>query len=230
VRSWLLSCCVFFIACGEAPTSHDAGTSGGDAGTSCIEPDRECPLDPPLIGSPCEGTLVCPFDGGGTATCAGGEWLFDTGCDGGGEGGGGCAPPLAEVCRDPFTGSVSDARVEVGPVEGVFRPFSANETVTAEFGSQGGGMIAYRVRIDGVEVAPECIDLRTTVTLDDSEPLTSHRGITLHCGHSLGVFDILAESPCESRSYPVTLRVEVAGVGSATANLDLMGGACPRTF
>jgi len=229
VRLWLLSCSVFVIACGEAPTGHDAGSSGGDAGASCIEPDRECPLDPPLIGSPCEGTLACPYDTGGMATCAGGEWFFDTGCEGGGDGGG-CTPPLAEVCRDPFTGTVSSARVEVGPVEGVFRPFSDHETITPEFGAQGGGMIAYRVRIDGVEVAPECIDLRTTVTLDDNAPLTSHRGITLHCGHSLGVFDILAEDPCESRIYPVTLRVEVAGVGNATASLELMGGACPRTF
>lgn len=201
----------------------------GDAGASCVEPDRVCPADPPLPGSPCEGMLVCPYAPSAMATCAGGTWLFDTGCDGGPPGST-CVPPLAEVCRTPFTGTLSGARIEIGPTTGAFRPFMDHEPVTAEFGGQGGAMIAYRMRVDGTEVAPECVSVNATVTFDGMTPVESHRGIRLHCGQSLGMFDVLPGSPCESRIYPVTMSVTVAGVGTTSATLDLMGGPCPRTF
>jgi hypothetical protein len=224
---------VFFLslsmlACGNPPTPTDGGT-GGDAGTSCLEPDRVCPADPPLPGSPCEGMLVCPYAPSGMATCAGGTWLFDSGCDGGPIGGS-CIPPLAEVCRTPFTGTLTGASIEVGPADGVFRPFADHEPVTADFGGQGGAMVAYRVRVEGTDVAPECVSVSTTVTYDGMAPVASRRGIRLHCGQSLGMLDILSDRPCESRIYPVTMTVEVQGVGSTTATLDLMGGLCPRTF
>lgn len=219
----LSSLCLLWVACGVACGTAPTGTDGGtaDAGASCSEPDRACTEDPPLPGSPCEGMLSCPFPGGGLATCAGGVWSFDPGCDGG------CAPPLAELCRTPFSGTLAGGRVEIGPPDGAFRPFTEHEVVSASFGGQGGAMIAYRVRVDGVEV-PACMTIDAVVTYDGMAPVPSHRAIELHCGQTLGVFDILPDRPCESRIYPVTLAVDVVGVGRSTATLDLMGGLCPR--
>jgi hypothetical protein len=210
-------------ACGSSPAGGDGGT--GDGGLSCLEPDRVCPEEPPLPGSPCEGMLVCPYSGGGMGTCAGGVWAFDPGCDGGG----GCAPPLAEICRTPFAGTLSGGSVEIGPPDGPFRPFTDHEVVSATFGGQGGAMIGYRVRVNGVEV-PACMTVDAVVTYDGMAPVPSHRGIELHCGQTLSVYDILPDRPCEARIYPVTLTVEVVGVGSTTATLDLMGGVCPRAL
>lgn len=209
------------LACGGSPAP---GTDGGmgDAGGSCTEPDRACTEDPPLPGSPCEGMLSCPFSGGGVATCADGVWSFDPGCDGG------CAPPLAEVCRTPFTGTLTGT-VEIGPPDGAFRPFTDHEVVAAVFGGQGGGMLNYRVRVNGAEV-PACMTIDAVVTFDGMTPVPSHRAIEMHCGQTLGVFDIFPANPCESRIYPTTLEVEVVGVGSASATLDVMGGMCPRTL
>ena len=201
--------------------------TGADVGESCFEPARECPVEPPLPGSPCEGMLSCPYDLGAMATCAGGVWLFDTGCDGGGPGGG-CAPPPAEVCRDPFTGPLAGATVEIGPIDGAFRPFSDHEPVTATYGGQGGAMVAYRVRINGVVVPSDCIDVSASVTYDGMAPVPSHHGVVLHCDQTLGIFDVLPDRPCESRIYPVSMTVVVEGIGESTVSLDLMGGMCPR--
>lgn len=208
--------------CGPVAAPVDVGP-GADASAPCSEPDRACTEEPPLPGSPCEGMLSCPFPPGGVATCAGGVWSFDPGCDGG------CAPPLAELCRSPFAGTLGRSRVELGPVDGPFRPFSAHEIIAATFGGQGGAMLAYRVRIDGADV-PACMTVDAVVTYDGMTPVPSHRAVELHCGQTLGVFEILPGSPCEARVYPITLDVEVAGAGTATATLDLMGGLCPRTF
>lgn len=212
----------FASACGAQAAGSDGGTGGADVGASCFLPARECPEEPPLPGSPCEGMLSCPYGTGGMGTCAGGVWLYDPGCDGG------CAPPLAEVCRDPFTGALSGAVVEIGPVDGAFRPFSDHEPITAVYGGQGGAMINYRVRIDGMDVPADCIEVSASVVYDAMAPVSSRHGVVLHCDQTLGIFEVLPDRPCESRIYPVTMTVEVAGIGETSVTLDLMGGMCPR--
>lgn len=223
----------FFVAglvagCGDppAPTS-DAGV--GDAAIEiCLEPDRVCPASEPFPGSPCEGMLHCEY-GAGFGNCVAGEWTWESLCDGGGPGGGGCAPPLVESCEVPFTGALPGATLLVGPDDpGPFRPFAANEHVEAVHGPQGGSMLAYRLRVTGAGGAPTCVSTATSVVFDGMTPTASDGTVELHCGQTLRIYEILPARPCESREYPTTLSVEVEGVGTATVPLVIDGSPCPR--
>lgn len=213
-----------FAACGSAPAATaDAGVA--DAAIEvCLEPDRTCPAAEPFPGSPCEGMLHCEY-AGGIGSCVAGAWTWETLCDVDG----GCAPPLVESCRDPFAGALTGASVAIGPDEpGAFRPFSTGEHVSADFGSQGGAMLAYRLRIDGPAGTPTCVTATATLAYDTMAPFAVPSTVEVHCGQTLRIYAVMPDRPCEARGYPVTLDVEVGGVGSARASLVIDGGLCPR--
>lgn len=213
---------VVAASCGDddSVSGSDAG-GGGDGGGSCTVPDTTCPDTAPIDGAPCAGDLMCDFTEGTSAMCVDGAWqTFD--CPG-------CAPPLAESCRDPSTAALAGATVEIGPTDGAFRPFTDGERIRPSFGGQGGAMVAYRVRVNHAD-APVCSTVTATVTLDAMSSAPARFPLKLHCGESLGVFTIFPDSPCEFRDYDVSLTVEVEGAGSTSATLVLEGGMCPRTL
>ncbi|MDQ3032405.1 MAG: hypothetical protein M3Y87_08325 [Myxococcota bacterium] len=141
--------------------------------------------------------------------------------------GGSCLPPLVESCDAPFEGTLSGARVAIGPWD-EDRAFTDGELTPLIFGSQGGAMIRWSLRVDGVEV-PDCVRARVRIDMDGGDPYEVAQTMTLHCGDSLGTLAILpGDRPCESREYPITLRVAVDGIGEATAHVRVMGGLCPR--
>lgn len=214
-------------ACGSTPAATTDGGVTDAAIEVCLEPDRVCPSAEPFPGSPCEGMLRCDYPGG-IGTCLAGEWTWETLCDGVPPGGG-CAPPLVESCPAPFTGTLAGATVEVGPDEpGAFRPFAAGEHVSPVYGSQGGAMVAYRLRVSTPSGTPTCISTTTRLTYDAMPPGTLMSPVELHCGQTLRIYAVLPDRPCETRAYPVTLEVDVAGVGTVTSALVLDGGLCPR--
>lgn len=209
--------------------SSDGGTMPADAGVvSCTEPARSCPRDPPLAGGPCEGALMCGYDGAGNP--GGTEWTFQ--CDAGvwtemllclG-----CAPQLAERCRPPFAGTLSGVTVEVGPMGGAFRPYTTGDHILPVFGAQGLTMVQFRVRLVGAGL-PDCVQVSSDVSLDGEPSPNVYMPVKLRCGESLGVLAILASNPCLMQDYTVDLTVTVDGIGMTTVpGLVLTGGGCPR--
>lgn len=219
---------------GGPPPPVDGGARDGgpppppDAGPpiDCHAAATECPPDPPMAGSACEGTFSCPYTYPGvtgidwTFTCVVGAFEENLAC-------GGCPPIPSESCRDPFAGSLAGGSVEVGPVgAGPFRPFVPGERIAPEFGGQGATMLFFRIRVNGEE-PPACVSLHATVSLDGTASAATTLPVKLRCGESLRVFQIYPDNPCEERDYPVHLDAEVDGVGSTSLDLVLEGGGCP---
>ena len=229
-------------ACSAEPiTTIDGGSSAADAAApvdaaiasdagpppACGEPDRVCPAELPFTSGPCEGTLHCDAYGSHVADCNDGRWYVQALCDGVPPGGS-CLPPMVESCDDPFEGTASGATVAIGPWD-ADRAFTEDELVEVIFGSQGGAMIRWALRIDGVD-APTCVRAHVRLEMDGDDPYEVAQTMTLHCGDSLATLAILPGSPCEMREYPITIRVAVDGLGESTATLRVMGGLCPRTL
>lgn len=210
-------------ACGGTSGSVDSG-SGGDGGTApaCGEPDRVCPAAQPFSSAPCEGELHCAY-GSAMAHCASGLWTIDPGCDGVG----GCVPPLVESCDAPFSGTLSGARVTIGPA-GTDRAFAEGELVPVEHGAQGFSMIRFALHVAGVEVPPDCVRAHVSFTWEGMPAPEVMQPMTLHCGDSYPTLQVLPDRPCESREYALTMTVAVDGIGETTASLRMMGGLCPR--
>lgn len=222
---------------------HDSGLDGGapgedggadpDAGeppTGCAEPDTECPDDQPVPSGPCEGTLSCDYlDANGVDTwtydCMQGQWIADVECNLDG----GCpVPPLAELCLDPFAGTLDGATVQVGPadVSEPFRALTADDELPLIVGAQGGSMISFRIAVSGVE-APACVGATVTVTADGFEATPQENRVTLHCGVSLPVFVILPSEYCEAATIPLEIDVQIEGIGAAHAVLSFRSeGMC----
>lgn len=199
-----------FHDCGALEPEPSEGVPG------CAIVDRECPAERPHPGGPCEGELVCEYLDGATGTtwsyeCMPGGWSAWSDDE--------SAPPLAELCLDPFQGTLEGGVLEIGPADALepFRPFHDCEQVVARWGPQGGAMIPVRLRVTGVE-APDCVIVRLTLHrgAESSEPTAGR--VALHCGESLTVFAIL---PWECGQQSVDLRVdaEIDGIASATARI-----------
>lgn len=213
--------CFLLIACSGPEPGIDAGMP-----VSCDEPDRACPSGAPVWGGPCEGTLSCPYEACGPGSddiyeCVGGEWTLTmpVGCAGG-------SPPQAETCNAPFSGTFS-GRVWISEDRAGAPELEDGATVPVVFGAQGFAMIPYRVHVDG-DGAPDCVRIRTTLTLDAMEGVPAPHDVRMRCGATLLVQDILPMLPCELRTYDVSITVEVEGIGSVSRDLAIMGGMCPR--
>ena len=208
----------------DASQDHDAGADedAGESPSGCAEPATECPAERPVPSGPCEGALSCDYlDANGvdhwTYDCRAGRWLADVECNLDG----GCpVPPLAELCLDPFTGSLQGATVQLGPpdVAEPFRPLTGDDRLRLIVGAQGGSMISFRLAVGGVE-APACIGATITVTAGGVEAQPQNSRITLHCGVSLPIFAILPSEYCEAATIPLEIDVQIEGVGSAHAVL-----------
>ena len=226
--------CFAAFGCGESTSSvPDGGTASDgstarDSGIDCNAPARECPPVPPLVNGPCEGALRCTYDPtgnpGGEAwifECEGGAFTEQLLCDG-------CAPQLAERCRDPFTGTLADVTLTVGTASGEFRALADGDPIDPVFGAQGATMVQYRVRLEG-EGLPDCASIGANVALDGTAFDNEATPIKLRCGQTLGIFAVLPDNPCEFRDYDVDLTIDVPGIGSTTvSDLVLAGGGCPR--
>ena len=219
---------------GEPDASHDqdagADPDAGETPSGCAEPATECPAERPVPSGPCEGALSCDYlDANGvdhwTYDCRGGHWLADVECNLDG----GCpVPPLAELCLDPFTGTLDGATVQLGPADVAepFRPLTANDQVPLILGAQGGSMISFRLAVGGVE-APACIGATITVTAGGVGAPPQDSRIALHCGVSLPVFAILPSEYCEAATIPLEIDVQIEGIGSAHAVLAFVSeGMC----
>jgi len=216
----------------DAAADSDAGADpdAGDPPQGCAEPDTECPADQPVPSGPCEGTLSCDYlDGNGvdhwTYQCAGGHWVADVECNLDG----GCpVPPLAELCLDPFTGTLDGATVTLGPAD-VAQPFRAlteADELRLVVGAQGGSMVSFRLAVQGVD-APACIGATLTVTADGVQAQPQTTRVALHCGVSLPVFAILPSEYCEAGSFPLEIDLQIEGIGSAHAVLGFRSeGMC----
>lgn len=214
------------FGCGE-----DASTDGGgDAGPPvCDEPDTECPEEQPIGGAPCEGALSCDYDQGRafgvwTYTCEDGAWAAgDAPCSE--LPGGGCAPPpLAERCRDPFTGMLEGASVEVGPAsETTFRPYADGEQATAVRGGQGAFMIEVALQLNGEGTeALQCIGVSLDLSYGDTGSAPYATQTEIHCGSTRRLFVVLpGDLVCEPSPATITLDVAVEGVGSTSVDLTL---------
>jgi hypothetical protein len=226
---WLVSFAVIAGCGGSRSPSDDAGTDvSGDAGLdvatdsamACDEPASECPEELPLAGGPCVGGLHCEyvewaFD------CTDGAWQAIPMCVG-------CAPPLAEICRDPFDGSLDDGTVTLGPGGyDAFRPFATDERVVPVWGGQGLAMVELRVQVDH-PTPPACVNVSVTASLDGLRGERIQLPVVMRCGQTAPVLTILPDNPCEFRDYEVTLEVDLGGIGTATTTLVLEGGGCPR--
>jgi hypothetical protein len=209
----------------ESSEHPDGGTSPDGAHATClIEPDRECPEMSPFPGAPCDGDLSCvypaPIVEEVTYTCTDGAWEPDCGPEN-------CLMPFSERCDPAFDGELYDATVEIGPSNtATFRPFEPRELLPVYWGPQGLPMIAFRVRVGGVE-APGCVHLHTVLAATHSpESLAFQARVGLRCGESLSVFSIAAVDglDCEDRDFDLDLRVTVQGLGTTEAPVRLRGG------
>ncbi len=218
--------------------SHSSGGSGGSGATgasggaggsaACFVPDTTCPSERPFIGAACAMTDVCQYEDPNkvdtwTYQCESGRWNGEATCEP--LFGGGCpVPPLVEKCTGPFDGNKSGATVEIGPVEtGPFRPFKEGEETPLIVGGQGSPMIAFRIKATGADDV-SCARVDTTTTIGGL-PGGHASAIKLHCGESLTVFTIV-DAPCDPGKHAVELKVEVRGVGTATANLKISDPPC----
>ena len=206
--------------CDEAtPAETDAGEPG-----ACDEPDRSCPASRPFEGAPCDYADACPYvvaEGEEWSyTCVDGTWVGAVECM---IIGGGCVPPLAELCSFPDRDGPAGT-VEVGPVvPGPFVPFTDGEMAPTEVGGQGSWMLPYRIRLP--ESAPACVEVITTLRSPISEDLVERLSVRARCGRTLGIFTIIPNGdPCD-----VTMPVEVElTVGRHGRRLDDGHGDDPR--
>ncbi len=140
--------------------------------------------------------------------------------------GGGCpVGPLAEACRPPFAGTLTGATVEIGAAGAdAFRPLTDGEMVSLITGGQGSPMVGFRVRVNGADL-PRCVSATTTLMVDSTTPSPEMRSLTLHCGTTLPVYQIVPD-PCDSAMHTLDVRVDVAGVGTAHVTLSYVGPPC----
>jgi hypothetical protein len=230
--AWLV--CAALVGCGPASVDEDAGLDAGrvdagsdaafDAGTDrCIDPDRVCPELVPPPGLECEGELRCSYTNYETR-CADGAWrLTNRLCTA-------CPWPVAEGCSDPSTAALPGATLSIGPPDEA-RAFAPDEAVDAVWGPQGSPMVAYALRIEGAEPA-SCVSYEGEID-DGLVRRIGPRAVRFHCvgpegGTTRTIFTEMAPWPCEPRDYPVTLRLQVAGVdGEVSARVLVRGDACP---
>ena len=231
LRGWRvrlgLALALVFVACGDDDSSMDASTPdvSFDAAIVCDEPATTCPEDQPIEGAPCVAPLECMyvaprgFDPW-IYTCDAGAWVTETPCAVGG-----CAPPpLAELCRDPFSGMLG-ASVSVGPATSdAFRPFAEGEEVRAVVGGQGAAMLEMALSIDDAD-ALTCIQADVTLSSGDVS-FSATSIVRVDCGRTRRIFVILQfpELECDPALHDVTIDVDVAGVGSTSVTVQLEGG------
>ncbi len=209
--------------------SGATGASGGAGGSAaCFVPDTTCPADRPLSGAACAMTDMCQYEDPNkvdtwTYQCESGRWNGEATCEP--ILGGGCpVPPLVEKCTGPFDGNKSGASVEIGPVEpGPFRPFKDGEEAPLTWGGQGSPMISFRIKATGADDV-SCARVDTTATIGGL-PGSHASAIKLHCGESLTIFTIV-DAPCDPGEHAVEFKVDVRGVGTATANLKITDPVC----
>lgn len=137
----------------------------------------------------------------------------------------GCPPPLAESCSEATP--AAESLVQIGPASGSFHPFAPGERVGIEWGAQGLPMIGYVLRVEDV-ATPSCVEVTSRLSMQGGSPTTTTRSLRLRCGQSLKVLEVLPEFPCQPRDYALRLEVTVQGAGTASADLVVMGGGCPR--
>lgn len=216
-------------ACGGPPPAPDAGTAIRDAGIDsavapvvCGEPDRECPPEVPYSGNPCEGELVCMYEDvdESEARCIDGAWSSMATCPG-------CVLPLAEYCFDPFGGTLEGATVTMGP-PGTGRPFEDGEEVELIIGAQGSPMLAFELRVEGVEDVPDCVARGIALAWDEDPEIVSPMptGVRLHCGTSRTILLIPPGMPCDGEVHDFSVRVPVVGIGEASARLRVAVADC----
>lgn len=222
-----LACLLALSACGDDDGSTDASTGDAsfDAAIACDQPATSCPEDQPLEGAPCVAPLDCTYEGPvgldpWMYTCEAGAWVTEAPCALGG-----CAPPpLAERCRDPFSGSVR-AALSIGPATSdAFRPFAANEEIRAVVGGQGAAMLELALSIEGAD-ALTCIQADIALRSGDVSFSTTSQ-VRIDCGRTRRIFVILEfpDLECEPGLHELVVDVDVVGVGSASATLQLEGG------
>ena len=227
MRAVKLSTTLLWLLVAGCPPSSVAPDAARDAAPDLCETDRVCPELAPLGGGRCEGALTCSFPtscGGvfrDTYACEGGQWSLTQGmCEG--------APPvLAELCTMPQTTGLSGAVIEVTPDIAGAAPYVNGQRVTLVVGPQGGAMLAYRVRIGGLEVPPTCIQTRTRLTIEGLTRMADER-LRVRCGTTMRVYDIFPMCPSGTRDYDFDFEITVEGVGTQTLRLVTMGTACPR--
>jgi hypothetical protein len=215
------------VACDDGSADGDGAVDGGPP--VCDEPDTECPAEQPIGGAPCEGTLSCDYDQGRsfgvwTYTCESSAWVAgDAPCSE--LPGGGCAPPpLAERCREPFSGTLDGASVQIGPAAATtFRPFEDGEMATAVRGGQGAFMIEVALQLEGEGTeALQCISVDLDLSYGETGSAPYATDTEVHCGSTRRLFVVLpGDLVCEPSPAAITLDVTVSGVGSTSVDLTL---------
>lgn len=210
-------------ACGTPAIGEDA-SAPRDAGIDapedpCLTPDRACPAYVPPPGVACEGELTCSYESY-EASCAGGQWTLTQLCDG-------CPWPIVERCDAPFAGTLAGATITLGP-PGEARAFTDGERVDAVWGPQGSPMVAYSLRIEGVDAPPSCVSYEGQITYEDASFPLGPRNVLLHCGASRTIYTELLRWPCEPADVPVAITLRVSGVeGEASMRVMIRGDSCP---
>jgi hypothetical protein len=226
-----LAACDSETAAGEAGEGGEGGNGAGAGGGSgagepvdCDAPETSCPASMPFPGGPCEGSLSCDYTEDTVEwawSCDAGRWDGAPNCD---ELLGGCPiSPAAEACADPFSGSMSGAVVEVGPVEAgtAFRAFTEGEEPNIQWGGQGSAMVFYRVAIDGDEV-PSCVDVDASLTPVGLSAESISTAVRLRCGESLRLYLVVPFGTCEeTENIDTVLRVAVDGIGETEVTLSI---------
>lgn len=201
------------LGCGNGPGA-DVGT---DAPPERCDIDTSCPEEAPLSGGPCAGALSCEYAtcGGGpfvdTYACQSEQWMFVSSmCLG--------APPvLAELCRTPTTSWDPSARFVITPDAAGAAPYSDGQRIDLVIGPQGGAMIPYRVRLEGLDETPTCLRSTAVVTSDGMTAMDTKQ-LRLRCGSTLRVYEILPLCPMPGE-HEVTLEVTVEGLGTQSVRL-----------
>lgn len=178
--------------------------------------DATCPPDPPVEGRSCQGDLECEYEDWGELVCRNGRWedLYSDG-----------PPPLAEMCLDPFDGEVEGSDVILGPPAGEFRPFTDCERVELTWGPQGGAMVPFRIRVDAGE-PPDCVAIRTRMSVGEAAFDASEARAALHCGQSMLVYAVvpwdLQHALCPAADEVVLrLDADVLGIGTGVARVTI---------
>lgn len=218
------------VALAGCPGNGNTADTGVDVPPERCDVDTTCPEEAPLAGGPCldpSAALSCPYytcggpPFGDTYVCRGGQWTLEsTMCLG--------APPaLAELCRTPVTSFDAAARFVLTPDAAGAAPYTNGQHVDLVIGPQGGAMIPYRVRLEGLDETPTCIHATARVTSDGMTAMDDKQ-LRLRCGSTLRVYEILPLCPLPG-DHPLTLEVTVEGLGTQSVELvatNAMG--CPR--
>jgi len=238
LRSLLLSLFVLpALACSgnvdEGQGAAGAGGGGGSGG-SCAQPDISCPAKAPYPGSACAVVSTCQYpvgDGANTWTysCDAGRWRGEATCQG--PIGGGCPiPPLAEACDAPFKGSAKGS-IELGGAdpEKPFEPLAEGAELPLTWGGQGSPMVAYRLRVTGVDAS--CVRIDTTLSAAGKPGAPTPNAIVLHCGESLSVYSVfpMDSVSCEqpmNEYVDLEVAVDVQGVGAVKRKFKVANPGC----